>query len=297
MDLEGDILAEIERILSANGIRYKAQNYESALTDFLTVNRKYIKPKRREVFISKELNARQTSDAQKWSKLRTIIAAGRNGENLNRYQSSRLFEIQFHDYLLYNWNIHHLHLSTEPHKKDARFNKRTEFLVFVRVMPEAIYFLDFASHDDTNIFAQENWLRIIVNNWPHLLTPYDGDPIFSNGEEITTTLRKEMWEKHYAIRFTKVDDKAYVDPGMGVVASGHSLQVMLDRNEIIRWGYEHGKFIVDNKIELEEGFAQIYNLSPEKIVYKARLLPRIQIYEQTTGDILFEYPKYLTKSG
>ena len=292
MDLENDIQREIERILLANGIKYKAKRYADSLTDYFTLNRKYIRQHPREVILSKELVAKQVSDPTKWSQLQNIIRVARAGENLNKYQSDRLYQANFHDYLLYNWNIHHLHLSSDHNKKDRRFNKRTQYLVFAQIKKESIYFLDFASHDQANIFAEEDWLRIIVNNWPTLLTPYDGDPIFSNGQKITTTLRNEVWNKGYSIGFTKVDDRAYVDPGVGITASGHSLLVMMERNEVIRWVYEHGTLITESKIELEETFAKLFSLSPEKIIYRVRLRPRIQIFEQTTGYVLFEYPNY-----
>ncbi len=295
MDLEGDIQKEVERVLGANGVKYKAKNYADSLTDYLTLNRKYIKQQPREVLLSKELSIKQSSDPNRWNQLQNIIRAVKKGGNLNQYQSERLYQVNFHDYLLYNWNIHHLHLSSEQNRKDKRFNKRTKYLVFACVKKEAIYFLDFASHDQANIFAEENWLRIIANNWPSLLTPYDGDPIFSNGQKITTALRNELWNTGYSIGFTKVDDNAYVDPGIGITSSGHSILVMIERNEIIRWVYEHGKLIIESKTEFEEAFAKLFNISSEKIRYKARLTPRIQIYEQTTGDILFEYPNYITK--
>jgi hypothetical protein len=295
MGFEDDICKEVSRLLLVNGVKYKAAFYGDALLDFLTLNRKYIKQQARSVMLSKEITKNQSQDPDRWNQLQNIIKIASTGGNLNRFQSRKLYEPNSHDALLYNWHIHHLHLSPNTHNKDQRFNVRTKYLLFAVIHPTTIYFLDFDSHQTDYVFAEENWLRIIINNWPSQLTPYDGDPVFSNGQAITTELRSKLW-KNYCIGFTKVDGKAYVDPGIGVMSSGHSLMVVSQRNEIVRWIYEHSKFIAENKTGFEDAFLKLFNISSDKIVYKLRLAPKIQIYEQTTQDILFEYPNYMVKS-
>ena len=292
---EDDICKEVDRILLVNNIKQKTENYADALLDFLTINRKYIKQHPRAVLLSKEITQNQSQNPDRWNQLQNIIRIANAGDNLNPFQSRKLYEPNSHDTLLYNWHIHHLHLSPNSHNKDQRFNERTEYLVFAVIHPTTIYFLDFDSHYTDYVFAEENWLRIIINNWPSLLTPYDGDPVFSNGQAVTTELRNKLW-KNYTLGFTKVDGKAYVHPGIGVTSSGHSLMVVNQRNLILGWIYEQSKLIAENKTEFEDAFLQLFNISSDKIVYKLRLAPKIQIYEQTTQDILFEYPNYMTKN-
>ncbi|MBX2905682.1 MAG: hypothetical protein KF744_06570 [Taibaiella sp.] len=291
---EDDICKEVERIFSVNCIKHKPGSYGEALLDFLTINRKYIKQQAREILLSKEINQNRLQNLDRWNQLQNIVKKAGSGENLNPFQSRKLYEPNSHDALLYNWHIHHLHLSPNTHNRDQRFNERTEYLVFAVIHPTTIYFLDFDSHHTDYVFAEENWLRIIVNNWPSLLTPYDGDPVFSNGQAITNELRNKLW-KNYSLGFAKVDGKAYVHPGIGVTLSGHSLMVVNQRNLIIRWIYEHSKFLAENKTQFEDAFLKLFNISSDEIVYKLRLVPTIQIYEQTTQDILFEYPNYVTK--
>lgn len=105
-----------------------------------------------------------------------------------------------------------------------------------------------------------------------------------------------MWEKHYAIGFTKVDDKAYVDAGLGTTMSGHSSLVMMRRNDIVRWLHIHSELIKESRVEIEEVFANLYEVPPKKMVYKVRLEPLIQIYEEATGDVLANFPNYITKA-
>jgi hypothetical protein len=71
------------------------------------------------------------------------------------------------DRLLADWGVHHMHLSTEPHRKRRGFLARTPHVLFAVFLSADAYLIDLRRHESDGA----NWselaiLETIVSNWP-----------------------------------------------------------------------------------------------------------------------------------
>lgn len=95
-----------------------------------------------------------------------IAHLSEGGEELNRFLSTRLADPQYHDRLLNDWGIHHLHLGgTQPTSNG--FIPRSRELLYVFTQQDALYLLDILGHKDD--FGDPHLVEVIHRNWPHLI--------------------------------------------------------------------------------------------------------------------------------
>ncbi len=154
-------------------------------------------------------------------------------DDVNFFQSKRLFQSKFHDHLLYEWNVFHFHLSTIRDKK-TNFFKQTDQLLFVYIDNEIAILLDIENHRP-GIFADEKWLNLIDIYFPHILKPYINENIDNVYPDLKPVERQKFWDYGYSLGFTKINGKVISSPGIGRTTSGHSTMVVKTRNEILRW--------------------------------------------------------------
>lgn len=105
--------------------------------------------------------------------LQTLIDAITAGADLTPYLSERIqigFETpkagKYHkrkdlDLLLFDWHVHHLHLSTAV--KLNGFMERTTMLLFVAFMGDAALLINIYDHDS---WTREEIATILIDNWP-----------------------------------------------------------------------------------------------------------------------------------
>ncbi|WP_221624987.1 hypothetical protein, partial [Burkholderia stagnalis] len=76
------------------------------------------------------------------------------------------------DGLWADWGIHHLHLTTEPLAANTRFSERSDWLLFVKVYEDVVAFIDVRSHDEKDLWTQEELLTTFIDSWPEQAEPY-----------------------------------------------------------------------------------------------------------------------------
>ncbi|WP_313163963.1 hypothetical protein [Sedimentibacter sp.] len=81
--------------------------------------------------------------------------------------SDSILKTDFNDGLLYDWNIYHLHL-TKQFRTDG-FAKRSNYELFVYLTEDTTYFIQVYSHNKKNLYSTEDMVRIIYDNWSHLI--------------------------------------------------------------------------------------------------------------------------------
>jgi hypothetical protein len=257
------------------------------LLDFLTIEKKLIIPKPREVFYNPTLKANLLTHP-KSKEILLLAELFRIGKNVNFFQSKKLFQTSFHDHLLYEWNIFHFHLSLEKDKKSS-FVKQTNQLLFVYLNDTKAIFLDVGNHLP-GIFADAKWLEILHDNFPEIIEPYKDSEITKVMPDVDAIGRQQLWDKGYSIGMTEVRDKVYHSEGVGRTTSGHSVLVLNKLNEIWRWLHKVNEQFssfhdqVCNYLKIKESEAEF------KLVFGQRTL---EIIEKTTNELILTYPDIL----
>src|ERR1051325_1385424 len=90
------------------------------------------------------------------------------GETIYHHLSRKIGELDFHDLLLDDWDIHHLHLGTSFDDKDKNQGliEGTREVVYCIFKPDDVYIIQVMSHE----FYDPELLEIVNANWPELLT-------------------------------------------------------------------------------------------------------------------------------
>lgn len=177
-----------------------------------------ISARKRKVVCSKELRCPKGYEKA----LEALTQKIERGEDINPFLSTRREKIDAKDLLLYDWKIHHLHLTNRYNSKGKP--TRSDYLLFVRCEDSVMYFIQIYPHHP-NPFVKEELIRIIAHNWPELLLPLR----LNNGhltEEITDELRAG-WRKNGILSPVEIDSKIYFSSGGGYASDGSSMLAVL----------------------------------------------------------------------
>lgn len=184
VDFCKDLKATILQWMSDYGIRFKKNDeLRNLLIKYFTFREKYVEPRKRSVYVSKEIIEKLpilpqfTQEAL--DKLKEWV---QQGVDINCFQGRGLCGDGSRDYQNMLYGIVHLHLSARandvlPRKRKDGFSKRAEYLLFALFKDDAAYFLDAIPHPetlspnnpDTEEWTSSRYIQIIENNWPQLL--------------------------------------------------------------------------------------------------------------------------------
>ena len=137
----------------------KINNYQPDVTPivYCCLQHRRVKPNRRNVILSKQLQESSWATNAEWISLQERI---KNGDDINGYMSKKINDWQAVDYLLYTCNISHFHLYKN---KDGGVR---DFLVFGIFTKDFFYALDIGGHND--LYRADYLVSIVVLNWPDL---------------------------------------------------------------------------------------------------------------------------------
>lgn len=215
---------KIKHEISNDGLRSLARYYNFRL--------KFIEVKPRNVQISKEsIPGIFLSDHK--DDILTLLNKIRQGVDLNPFQSKQSFNADYHDMMFNDWGIHHLHLNHSKQKPNDYFNNRTGYLLFIKFHQNSAYVLDVKHHKDKHPWSNTDIIRIIRNNWNHLLAPHEvgsGNWFPNLDDEEIGILRN----KGYMFSIN-VDNKSYLMLGDGYASSGDNMAATSLANEVYRW--------------------------------------------------------------
>lgn len=156
--------------------------------------------------------------------LRNITDLLETGGDISPYLSRRAILFK-NDYMFNNWGIIHLHLGDEPHKRDRKFIKRTDLLLFMYRHDNDAYLINMAEH---NRWSNLENLQILENNWPELIENRKLYGVTGLSDVISDTERFNFWKKGMDT-VTELTDQngeamVIVPPGSGSMASKDSLE-------------------------------------------------------------------------
>ena len=275
-DIREIILNEFSQYLRGNAILQlkKGLSLSSLMLNFSNWKNRFITPKPRKIYISKELKANPIA-RNKQNILNEIIGELQTGKDINHRLSKKVYEHSYcfnsksytpdKDLLLNDWGIHHLHLNN---RKKAGKNRGSGQLLFLKIYDSRAFLIDILDHKSSN-FANSNLLKIIKSNWAELLEPYKLNGVKGLSHNCTN-------EEHFQLRKAGVSVLREVDGEFycmgGISASGHDVNQLtkIDRFLLhlknIKQSLELEENIQELKQQLEKRFEKQIDMLKLKVV-------------------------------
>lgn len=176
-----------------------------------------------------------------------------SGRNLNKYLSTTS-TLPYADRLLYDWRIHHLHLSISPgtkrNLKKGGFVERSSHQLFFKVRKDEVFFIKIVAHlKDDFEYSDQDFLEIVLKNWPNLLEPYRLRTAYGLSEEISQLDRAELRKVDLTPPVQLSDGRLYMGAGMGLSSAGTSVLSTRKADHILSGISEIERYIATNSID------------------------------------------------
>lgn len=286
INFEDDLKIEIHSAFDDLGVKIPIRNnLDTMLFDYLTILKKLIKPRPREVLINPDF----VSVLQKHEKKREVEQLRRSfllGKSVNHFQSKRLFQSKFHDHLCYEWNIYHFHLSFDLEKR-SKFVKQTDQLLFVYIEDTKAIFLGIDKHSP-GVFADVKWPEVLHTHFPETIAQYRDKEISEVSPSLNAIERQILWDKGYTLGLTKVGDAVYIPPGIGRTTSGHSTLVAKTSSEVQRWLFA----LSEDFDSREEDICRSFGISQDNAKFKVQFVgEKLGLIEVISKQILLTFPQ------
>ena len=117
-----------------------------------------------------------------------------SGVTVIPYLTDRVNNTETTDKLLWDYAIHHLHLSRNVGKNG--FVERADWLLFAIVTDQDVFFVDVRPHEDSEHlqWVRQDLLDIVHSNWPELTASRVLDGV--TGETVTDIEKRELRRKN-----------------------------------------------------------------------------------------------------
>jgi hypothetical protein len=224
MKIDADFFRDLARIaaprLSIKGYKLTGgETPDQLLIKYFNVARRRIARQPRKVFVAPECCCPPTYQAA----LDEICRKATNGQDLVPYQSRKLADkADYNDDLLNDWDIHHLHLSTMPDPKRSNLMAGSRDVLFVRVIPGAMYCIKIMDHQK---WTQFELVKILHQNWPETLRPLKGGIV---GESNMTPQELQAFrQNHVNVPLSMDDGTTYCAIGGGYTSNGINTPVRM----------------------------------------------------------------------
>lgn len=173
------------------------------------------------------------------------------GKNVNGFLSKRIAYAtgpKSKDGLLWDFGMHHLHLSTEL--TESGFVERSDYLLFVIVTDETAYFVDVRPHRDSQglVWVRQDLLRIVQSNWPELIEPNVLKGILP-GTPVSDEERKAL-RKSNMVCAMEMDGAVAVPLGGGTTLDGSSLMCRVRASHLLSEVRRHQELFESNASEI-----------------------------------------------
>lgn len=207
------------------GASFDSSSAEDVAILYFNVRHRAIDPTVRPVFHSREFkNEQGTYSQQTQLALLEIQRRSLAGESLLPFHHRALTEHpEYHDGLLNEWGVHHLHLGGIVPEHDG-YTPRSSAVLCVVARSDALYFVRVHTH---RAWSDYVLVEIVHENWPHLLEDDRAVGVSTRGEDaLTPAEHQRMRDAGFTMLTTMKDGTVYVPPGGGYSMSGHSSAVV-----------------------------------------------------------------------
>ena len=173
------------------------------------------------------------------------------GKNVNGFLSKRIAYAtgpQSKDGLLWDFGMHHLHLSMEL--TESGFVERSGYLLFVIVTDATAYFVDVRPHRDQQglVWVRQDLLKIVESNWPELIEPNVLKGILP-GTPVSDEERKAL-RKRNMVCAMEMDGAVAVPLGGGTTLDGSSLMCRVRASHLLNEVRRHQELFESHASEI-----------------------------------------------
>jgi len=121
IDAERDVINHLKKILTSEGFRdaNSLNDNDIFILDFNNYER-VIPARLYQIIKSNSLTC--PPDLKRG--LQSLESKLLRGDNIKAHLRTKIFEIEYFDYLLSDWGVYHLHLGTQPHPRISVFVER-----------------------------------------------------------------------------------------------------------------------------------------------------------------------------
>lgn len=263
MDFESDLAQIIKQQFDEQKIFYEDNlSVSSLVAHYIEMLNRRITPICRDVHFSEEIHEslgklkrkkvathrENTSDA--WNAVFLIRHLLTEGKNVNcflstnsRYATGKKSK----DGLLWDFGMHHLHLSTEVGK--TGFVNRSAYLLFAIFTEENVYFVDVRQHPKQGDlgWVRQDLLRIVHSNWPQLLEPKVLRGV--NASAVTDEEKQELRDKNIN-NATPIGNIAVGPIGGGTTAAETSVVCQYRADECLDKIRKHQSYLETQSAEV-----------------------------------------------
>ena len=253
MNFESDLAQIIKQQFDEHNIFYEDNlDTNSLAARYLEMLNRRIAPIPRRVHFSEGIHEslgklrlqadteQQEAATEAWGAVFLIRNLIEEGKNVNGFLSTRIDHAagrMSKDGLLWDFGMHHFHLSRKPHKiekfRQRGFNKRSDYLLFAIVKELDVYFVDVVPHPNENRDSDYGWVRqklveIVKFNWPNLCEPYVLKGV--TGGVVTDQDKKELRRKNVNA-IVQIGNDVIAPMGGGLTTAGTSTlcQILADK--------------------------------------------------------------------
>ena len=251
---------------------------------YLEMRIRRIEPVPRKVHFSDEIHhslgnlARETNPEDReesleaWTTIFYLRQLFERGDTVIPFLTDRVKDAETTDDLLWDYAMHHLHLS----RKDGKdgFVKRSDWLVFIIVADQDVFFVDVRLHEDSeNLqWVRQDLLDIVHSNWPELTESRLLHGV--KGSTVTDPEKRNLRRKHVNL-VQEVGGRAIAPLGFGTAGDGHSILCRFLADKFVYELEEHQRILDSSSAELRATF--IENGMPEDAEMDFQLIRRAEL--------------------
>ena len=287
MDFLSDLKVAIASEFMNQGISFPEDaDLEHLASRYLEMRIRRIEPVPREVHFSEEIHdslgklSRETDEKvhqealEAWRTVFYLRHLFVRGSTVMPFLTDRVTDTEKTDGLLWDYGMHHLHLSREPGK--FGFVKRSDWLLFAIVADQDVFFVDVRKHKDPERqgfeWVRQDLLDIVHNNWPELTESRLLHAV--TGDKVTNAEKLELRLKN-ANLVHEVGGRAVAPLGFGTASDGHSVRCRFLALKLLHELKQHQRILTSSSAELRALFVE--NGMPEHAEMDFKLVRRAEL--------------------
>ena len=284
MDLLSDLEVAIVSEFRHQGISFPENaDLKHLASRYLEMRIRRIEPVPRQVHFSEEIHdslgklSRETNPEVREEALeawRTVFHLRHlfvSGDNVMPFLTDRVTKTERTDGLLWDYAMHHLHLSRNDGKRG--FVKRSDWLLFAIVADRDVFLVDVRKHKDHERqgfeWVRQDLLDIVHNNWPELTESRLLHGV--TGDRVTNAEKLELRRKNVNL-VHGVGGRAIAPLGFGTAGDGHSILCRFLADKLLHELEEHQRILDSSSAELRATFVE--NGMPEDAEIDFKLVRR-----------------------
>ena len=258
MDVLSDLAQAIVTEFTQQGISFPQHADPGHLASrYLEMRIRRIEPTPRKVHFSEEIqyslgdlarnNDPKTSAKamEAWATVFYLRHLFASGGTVIPYLTERVNKTEKTDGLLWDYAMHHLHLSRNVGKKG--FVERADWLLFAIVADQDAFFVDVRPHTDPERlqWVRQDLLSIVHSNWPELTASRVLHGV--TGGTVTDIEKQELRRKNGNL-IPEVGGRAIAPLGWGTTTDGHSMLCRFLADKLLH-ELEHQQRLLDSQTD------------------------------------------------